>query len=157
MIFICMPSVLKSYHVCLKKIKHQILTRREFVKTQPTQYGVQILKWCKRGSTIMCSIGLHPTGPPSRQPLLDRVGARHIFIRLTSIVQHSKVQGLAAIQSYHMYNVHCKFLNARFECNSIVIFIYSHYPLDLNARSSSLDHLILKHLVADTFAFGSRG
>ena len=65
-----------------------MLTGRDFVKTQPTQYGVQILKWCKRGSTIMCSIGLHPTGPPSRQPLLDRVGARHIFIRLTSIVQH---------------------------------------------------------------------
>ena len=82
------------YHVCFKmdeKLKQRILIRREFVKTQPTQYGVQILKWCKRGSTIMCSIGLHPTGPPGRQPLLDRVGARHIFIRLTSIVQHSKV------------------------------------------------------------------
>ena len=23
--------------------------------------------------------------------------------------------------------VHCKYLNARFECNDIVIFIYSHY------------------------------
>ena len=27
----------------------------------------------------------------------------------------------------------CKFLNAIFECNDIVIFIYSHYPLDPNA------------------------
>ena len=30
--------------------------------------------------------------------------------------------------------IHCKYLNARFECNDIVIFIYSHYPLDLNAK-----------------------
>ena len=29
--------------------------------------------------------------------------------------------------------IHCKFLNARFECNDIVIFIYVHYPLDQNA------------------------
>ena len=32
--------------------------------------------------------------------------------------------------------VHCKYLNARFACNDIVIFIYSHYPLDLSAKSS---------------------
>ena len=32
--------------------------------------------------------------------------------------------------------IHCKFLNARFECNDIVIFKYSHYPLDPNAKSS---------------------
>ena len=31
---------------------------------------------------------------------------------------------------------HCKYLNARFECNDIVIFICSHYPLDPNAKSS---------------------
>ena len=31
---------------------------------------------------------------------------------------------------------HCKFLNARFECNDIVIFINSHYPLDPNAKLS---------------------
>ena len=31
---------------------------------------------------------------------------------------------------------HCKYLNARFECNDIVISIYSHYPLDPNAKSS---------------------
>ena len=30
-------------------------------------------------------------------------------------------------------NCHCKYLNARSECNDI---IYSHYPLDLNAKSS---------------------
>ena len=32
--------------------------------------------------------------------------------------------------------IHCKFLNETFEYNDIVIFIYSHYPLDLNAKSS---------------------
>ena len=31
---------------------------------------------------------------------------------------------------------HCKYLNARFECNDIVSFIYSHYPLDPNAKLS---------------------
>ena len=31
---------------------------------------------------------------------------------------------------------HCKYLNARFECNDIVFFIYSHYPLDRNAKIS---------------------
>ena len=34
------------------------------------------------------------------------------------------------------YCIHCKYLNARFECNDIVIFIYSHYPLDPNAKLS---------------------
>ena len=33
-------------------------------------------------------------------------------------------------------HLHTKFLNARFEYNDIVNFIYSHYPLDLNAKSS---------------------
>ena len=60
------------------------LTGRYIVKIQPTQYGAQILKWCKRGSTIMCSIGLHPTRQANS--IGSRVGARHIFIRLTSIV-----------------------------------------------------------------------
>ena len=32
--------------------------------------------------------------------------------------------------------MHCKYLNARFEFNDIVIFMYSHYPLDPNAKSS---------------------
>ena len=32
--------------------------------------------------------------------------------------------------------LHCKYLNARSECNDIVISIYSHYPLDPNAKSS---------------------
>ena len=35
-----------------------------------------------------------------------------------------------------IFATHCKYLNARFECNDIVIFIYSHYLLDLNAKSS---------------------
>ena len=39
--------------------------------------------------------------------------------------------------------VHCKFLNARFESNDIVIFIYSHYHLDLNAKSSDTKCLTL--------------
>ena len=32
--------------------------------------------------------------------------------------------------------LHCKYLNARSECNDIVISVYSHYPLDPNAKSS---------------------
>ena len=32
--------------------------------------------------------------------------------------------------------VHCKYMNARFECNDIVIPDYSHYPFDQNAKSS---------------------
>ena len=34
------------------------------------------------------------------------------------------------------FSVHCKYLNARSECNDIVISVYSHYPLDPNAKSS---------------------
>ena len=33
-------------------------------------------------------------------------------------------------------STHCKYLNARFECNDIVISVYSHYPFDQNAKSS---------------------
>ena len=33
-------------------------------------------------------------------------------------------------------DVPCKYLNARFEYNDIVIFIYSHYTFDQNAKSS---------------------
>ena len=47
----------------------------------------------------------------------------------------SKVQWLLAKSPFYTY-VHCKFRNARFECNDIVIFRYSHYPLDPNAKSS---------------------
>jgi hypothetical protein len=32
--------------------------------------------------------------------------------------------------------MHREILNARLECNDIVIFIYGHYPLDPNAKSS---------------------
>ena len=32
--------------------------------------------------------------------------------------------------------VNFKYLNARFECNDIIIFVYSHYLLDPNAKSS---------------------
>ena len=39
--------------------------------------------------------------------------------------------------------IHCKFLNARFECNDIVIFIYSHYPLDLNGKSFDTNQIFL--------------
>ena len=35
-----------------------------------------------------------------------------------------------------MVYLHCKYLNAIFECNDIIIFIYSQYPLDPNAKSS---------------------
>ena len=35
-----------------------------------------------------------------------------------------------------LHNLHCKWMNARIECNDIVIFIYSHYPLDPNAKLS---------------------
>ena len=31
--------------------------------------------------------------------------------------------------------MHCKYLNARFECNDIVISVYSHYPFDQNAKT----------------------
>ena len=46
------------------------------------------------------------------------------------IVRGSQVWGVALMVS----SIHCKFLNARFECNDIVIFIYRHYPLDQNAK-----------------------
>jgi hypothetical protein len=55
---------------------------------------------------------------------------------------------------------HCKYLNAWFECNDIVISVYSHYHLDPNAKSSeTLVTLVTfeTHLVSDDFAFGSRG
>ena len=35
-----------------------------------------------------------------------------------------------------VFYIHCKYLNARSECNDIVISVYSHYPLDPNAKSS---------------------
>ena len=34
-----------------------------------------------------------------------------------------------------MVYLHCKYLNARFECNDIVISVYSHYPFDQNAKT----------------------
>ena len=40
-------------------------------------------------------------------------------------------------ESFSIY-IHCKYLNARFECNDIVIFIYNHYPLDPNAKCFTL-------------------
>ena len=39
-------------------------------------------------------------------------------------------------QNFKLKIIHCKYLNAWFECNDIVISVYSHYPLDLNAKSS---------------------
>ena len=35
-----------------------------------------------------------------------------------------------------LWIAHCKYLNARSECNDIVISVYSHYPLDPNTKSS---------------------
>ena len=32
--------------------------------------------------------------------------------------------------------LYCKCLNARFECNAIIFFVYSHYPFNQNAKSS---------------------
>ena len=37
--------------------------------------------------------------------------------------------------AYFVFLLHCKFLNARFDCNEIEIFIYSHCPLDRNAKT----------------------
>ena len=34
------------------------------------------------------------------------------------------------------YTVHCKYLNSKSECNDMVISVYSHYPLNPNAKSS---------------------
>ena len=42
--------------------------------------------------------------------------------------------------------IHCKYLNAWFECNDIVISVYSHYPLDLNAKSSDTKCVTLSDL-----------
>ena len=37
------------------------------------------------------------------------------------------VHGFLVISITYLNCIHCKYLNARFECNDIVIFIYSHY------------------------------
>ena len=39
------------------------------------------------------------------------------------------------VANFRLVTIHCKYLNAWFECNDIVIPVYSHYPLDLNAKS----------------------
>ena len=51
-------------------------------------------------------------------------------------------------------STHCKYLNAWFEYNDIVISVNRHYPLDPNAKSSDLNVL---PLVSDDFTFRSRG
>ena len=54
---------------------------------------------------------------------------------------------------------HCKYLNARSECNDIVISVFSHYPLDPNAKSSDtkcVSNVTNVTNVSDDFAFGSR-
>ena len=58
----------------------------------------------------------------SEYPLIE-------LARTTRITLDSILRGKITIK-------YCKFLNARFECKDIVIFIYSHYPLDPNAKSS---------------------
>ena len=50
--------------------------------------------------------------------------------------------------------LNCEYLNARFECNDIVILIYSHYPLNQDAKLSDTKCFTL---VTDDFAFKSRG
>ena len=39
--------------------------------------------------------------------------------------------------------MHCYYLNARFDCNDIVISIYSHYPFNQNEKSSDTKCLTL--------------
>ena len=49
---------------------------------------------------------------------------------------HSVAKVYAVLPFFDVKCLHCKYLNARSECNDIVIFVYSHYPLDPNAKSS---------------------
>jgi len=51
------------------------------------------------------------------------------------------------LKTGEIVQLHCKYLNAGFECNDIVIFIYSHYPLDLNAISSDTKGSIKKFYI----------
>ena len=53
-----------------------------------------------------------------------------------SYIEKHNLGVLSADVSPSCYLVHCKYLNARFECNDIVISVYSHYPFDQNAKSS---------------------
>ena len=39
--------------------------------------------------------------------------------------------------------LHCKYLNVRSECNDIIISVYSHSPLDPNAKSSDTKSVTL--------------
>ena len=47
-----------------------------------------------------------------------------------------KLQTSILVNLVGLFWLHCKYLNARSECNDTVISVYSHYPLDLNAKSS---------------------
>ena len=51
-------------------------------------------------------------------------------IYLVKKIMHPKMAAQAVT------SVHCNYLNAWSECNDIVISVYSHYPLDSNAKSS---------------------
>ena len=55
--------------------------------------------------------------------------------------------------SQFLWNLHCKYLSAWFECNDIGISVYSHYSLDTNAKSSDTKGTTL----SDDFAFRLRG
>ena len=48
---------------------------------------------------------------------------------------------------------HCKYLNARSECNDIVISVYRHYPLDPNAKSSDTKGQLISKSFIGVFNF----
>ena len=61
---------------------------------------------------------------------------RRGFINTFSVSSSSSFAFQSCKMDHFLRYVHCKYLNAWFECNDIVIFIYSHYPLDPKAKSS---------------------
>ena len=46
---------------------------------------------------------------------------------------------LSCLPTQFYPKLHCKYLNAWFECNDIVISVYSHFPLNSNAKSSDTE------------------
>ena len=60
-----------------------------------------------------------------------------VVIRQFVVLSFSAIFSTLSSQVYTENRMeHCKYLNARSECNDIVISVYSHYPRDLNAKSS---------------------
>jgi hypothetical protein len=59
------------------------------------------------------------------------------MVEITAFQQERIFQPMRALEfiiGHVVYNLHCKYLNARSECNDIKISVYSYYPLDPNAR-----------------------